>query len=181
MNTYVALLRGINVGGKNKVPMADLRKHLESLGLEDVRTYIASGNIVFKSDKQPQVITDAIEELLPRVFKLDSELIKILVLSEEELQKVIHQAPQGFGTEPDKYHCDVIFLMGIGADDALKVFNPREGVDVVSRGDRAIYSQRLSSMRTRSRLSKIVGTPLYKNMTIRNWRTSQKLLEMMND
>jgi uncharacterized protein (DUF1697 family) len=110
---------------------------------------------------------------------LDSELITILVLSEEQLKKVIHQAPKGFGTEPGKYHSDAIFLMGIPSKDAFKLFNPREGVDKVWQGDLAIYSQRLSAQRTKSRLSKIMSSPLYKKMTIRNWATTIKLLELM--
>jgi uncharacterized protein (DUF1697 family) len=111
---------------------------------------------------------------------LDSELIKILVLSRDQLQKVIDQAPSGFGTQPGKYHSDAIFLMGITSDEAFKVFNPREGVDKVWQGDLAIYSQRLSAQRTRSRLSKIMSSPLYKQMTIRSWDTTTRLLELLN-
>jgi uncharacterized protein (DUF1697 family) len=177
---YLALLRGINVGGKNKVPMAELKACFEELGCENVRTYIASGNVMFESNKSPAELTEEIQEALPKRFKLDSELIKILVLSRDQLQKVIDQAPTGFGTEPSKYHSDAIFLMGIPSDEAIKIFNPREGVDKVWQGDLAIYSQRLSAQRTRSRLSGIMSSPLYKQMTIRSWDTTAKLFELMN-
>jgi uncharacterized protein (DUF1697 family) len=70
--------------------------------------------------------------------------------------------------------------MDISSDEAIKVFNPREGVDTVWQGDLAIYSQRLSAQRTKSRLSKIVSSPLYKQMTIRSWVTTARLLELMN-
>ena len=176
---FVALLRGINVGGKNKVPMAELRSCLEELGCKNVQTYIASGNVIFESKKSAATLTDEIQQALPKKFKLDSELITILVLSEEQLKKVIHQAPKGFGTEPGKYHSDAIFLMGISAEEAFKAFNPREGVDKIWQGDLAIYSQRLSAQRTKSRLSKIMSSPLYKQMTIRNWATTIKLLELL--
>ena len=156
---YLALLRGINVGGKNKVPMAELKACFEELGCENVRTYIASGNVMFQSNKSSAELTEELQEALPTKFKLDSEPIKILVLSHDELQKVVDQAPKGFGTEPGKYHSDAIFLMGIPSDEAIKVFNPREGVDKVWQGDLAIYSQRLSAQRTRSRLSKIGVQP----------------------
>jgi uncharacterized protein (DUF1697 family) len=177
---YVALLRGINVGGKNKVPMAELKACFEDLGCEKVRTYIASGNVMFESNKSSAELTEQIQEALPRKFKLDSELIKILVLSRDQLQNVIDQAPSGFGTQPGKYHSDAIFLMGISSDEAFKIFNPREGVDKVWQGDLAIYSQRLSAQRTRSRLSKIMSSPLYKQMTIRSWDTTARLLELLN-
>ena len=177
---FVALLRGINVGGKNKVPMAALKACFQELGYENVQTYIASGNVIFESKKSSPKLTKEIQETLPKKFKLDSELIKILVLSHDQLRKVVNQAPKGFGTEPGKYHSDAIFLMGIPSAEAIKIFNPREGVDKVWQGDLAIYSQRLSAQLTKSRLSKIISSPLYKQMTIRSWTTTAKLLELLN-
>ena len=179
MNTYVILVRGINVGGKNKVPMAGLRKCLEELGFSNVSTYIASGNVILKSDKHADEIKAQIEEALPESFKLDDELIKVLVLTRNQLQAVIDNKPEGFGEQPEKYHSDAIFLMGIDSAQAMPVFNPREGVDKVWPGNGVIYSQRLSSQRTKSRLSKIMETPVYKSMTIRNWNTTTKLLEIL--
>ena len=177
---FVALLRGINVGGKNKVPMAKLKACFEELGCENVQTYIASGNVIFESKQSAAKLTEELEATLPRNFKLDDELIKILILSHKQLQKVIHQAPKGFGTEAGTYHSDAIFLIGIPSKEAFKTFTPREGVDQVWQGDLAIYSQRLSVQRTKSRLNRIMSSPLYKQMTIRSWATTVKLLELMN-
>jgi uncharacterized protein (DUF1697 family) len=179
MNTYVILLRGINVGGKNKVPMADLKKCLEDLAFSDVSTYIASGNVILKSDKKPVEIKALIEKALLANFTLDSELIKVLVLSQNDLQNVIDRKPKGFGEQPDKYHSDAIFLIDLDSDLAMSVFNPREDVDMVWLGKGVIYSQRLSALRTKSRLGKIVGTLPYKSMTIRSWNTTTKLLQLM--
>ena len=179
MNTYIILLRGINVGGKNKVPMASLRKCLEELGFSHVLTYIASGNVILESDKHADELKAQIEAALPKSFKLDNELIKVLVLTPNQLQAVIDNKPEGFGEQPEKYHSDAIFLMGIDSAQAIRVFDPREGVDNVWPGDGVIYSQRLSAQRTRSRLSKIVATPVYKSMTIRSWNTTTKLLEIL--
>lgn len=180
MTTYIVLLRGINVGGKNKVPMAALRKCLEDLGFSKVSTYIASGNVILDSDQTSKKIKTQIEQALPKCFKLDSELIKVLVLSRKQFQAVVDHKPKGFGEQPDKYHSDAIFLMEVDAAEAMSVFNPREGVDNVWPGDGVIYSQRLSAQRTKSRLSKIAGTPFYKSMTIRSWTTTTKLLEILN-
>ncbi len=179
MNTYVILIRGINVGGKNKMPMADLRQCLEELGFSRVSTYIASGNVILESDLSADKVRVRIEAALPQNFKLDSELVRVLVLSREKLRAIIKGKPRGFGDQPEKYHSDVIFLMDIDAAQALTVFNPREGVDRVWPGDGVIYSERLSALRTKSRLSKIVSTPEYRSMTIRNWNTTTKLLEML--
>jgi len=179
MNTYAILVRGINVGGKNKVAMADLRSYLEKLNFENVSTYIASGNIILDSDKSPAIVKQSIEKLLPEKFHLDSELIKVLVLTHDQLKAVVDNKPKGFGDEPDKYHSDAIFLIDIDAETAMAIFDPRDGVDKVWPGIGVIYSQRLSAERTRSRLSKIIGTPLYQSMTIRNWNTTTKLLEII--
>ena len=179
MNTYVILIRGINVGGKNKVRMADLRKCLEELGFSNVSTYIASGNVIFESATSPDQVKTQIENTLPKHFELDDELIKVLVLTDKQFESVIDNKPAGFGEEPDKYHSDAIFLIDIGLDEAMSVFNPREGVDKIWSGDGVIYSQRLSAQRTKSRLSKIIGTPAYKSMTIRSWNTTLKILEIL--
>ncbi len=180
MNTYVILIRGINVGGKNKVPMTGLRTCLEELGCSHVSTYIASGNVIVESGKRPAELQAQIEAALPKSFKLDSELIKVLVLPRTQLQAVIENKPQGFGEHPETYHSDAIFLMGIDAAQAMPVFDPREGVDNIWPGDGVIYSQRLSAQRTKSRLGKIVGTPVYQSMTIRSWNTTTKLLEELD-
>ena len=179
MTRYVVLLRGINVGGKNPVPMARLRGLLEELGYSDVSTYIASGNALLSSDRPAAEIKARLEEALPRTFTLHSELVAVLVLTQAQLRAVVRKRPKGFGDHPETYHSDAVFLMGIDAPTAMKVFDPRPGVDEVWPGTGVIYSQRLSSQRTKSRLSKIVGTPAYKSMTIRSWQTTMALLERM--
>jgi uncharacterized protein (DUF1697 family) len=179
MTRYLVLLRGINVGGKNKVPMARLRELLEELGYTDVATYIASGNVVLSSDRGPNEIKRRIEEALPKTFRLDSELVAVLVLTRAQLRAVVDNKPDGFGEHPDTYHSDAVFLMGIDAASAMEVFDPRPGVDSVWPGDGVIYSQRLSAERTRSRLSKIMASPVYKSMTIRNWATTMALIDLL--
>jgi uncharacterized protein (DUF1697 family) len=179
MYTYVILLRGINVGGKNIVPMASLKKCLEERGFSNVLTYIASGNVILKSNHGANDVKAQIERVLPENFKLDDGFIKVLVLTHDQLQAIVDHKPKGFGEQPEKYHSDAIFLMGIDSAQTMPAFDPREGVDKVWPGDGVIYSQRLSSQRTKSRLSKIMGTPFYKSMTIRNWNTTTKLLEIL--
>lgn len=178
MESYIVLLRGINVGGKNKVSMTELRQHLEKLGCKDVTTYINSGNVILRSDLDNKTLGLQIESMLTQNFKLDSSIIRVLVLSIAQLQAIVEKKPKGFGEQMDKYHSDAIFLMGVGMDEAKSVFRPKEGVDKVWFGDDVIYSQRVSALRTKSRLNKIVGTKPYKSMTIRSWKTTLKLLEL---
>lgn len=179
MNSYVVLLRGINVGGKNAVSMALLREYLTELGFQDVSTYIASGNVLLKSKESSNEVKQSIEELLPKKFKLDRELIKVLVLGHEELKKVVEHKPKEFGNDKEKYYNDAVFLIDITADQAFPLFDPREGVDRVWKGEGVIYSERLGRERTKSRLGKIIGSKYYDSMTIRSWNTVTKLLELL--
>lgn len=179
MHSYVVLIRGINVGGKNKLPMAALRTCLEKLGFSRVTTYIASGNVILQSSESADKVKTQIETALLENFAFDSAYIKVLVLAPVQLQAVIDQKPPDFGDQPKVYHSDVVFLIDITAPEAMAVFDPRQGVDTIWAGDGVIYSQRLSSERTKSRLSKIVGTPAYASMTIRTWNTFIKLLELV--
>lgn len=179
MKSYVILIRGINVGGKNTVSMTELKKCLEGLGFTNISTYIASGNIILTTGKSAVEIKAQIEKTLPTYFKLDSAVVKVLVLTQKELQAVIDNKPKGFGEEPTKYHSDAIFLMELNTQQAMSVFRPKEGVDRIWPGEGVIYSQRLSALRTKSHLNRIMGNPAYQSMTIRNWNTTTKLLEIL--
>jgi uncharacterized protein (DUF1697 family) len=181
MKPYLVLLRGINVGGRNKIPMAELRARLADLGFGGVSTYIASGNVVLRSAEPAARVRERIEAALLDGFTLDDELIKALVLDREQLRVVIDDRPEGFGARPDKCHSDAIFLLDISVEDAMTAFSPREGVDEIWPGPGVIYSQRLSAERTKSRLSKITSSPLYKSMTIRSWATTLKLWDMIRE
>jgi uncharacterized protein (DUF1697 family) len=181
MNTYVVLLRGVNVGGKNIVPMAALRTALEELSFENVASYIASGNLILDSSLSAAKTQAAVEDALVDGFKMDRETTRTLVLTRNELEAVVEKRPRGFGNDPAKYLCDAVFLMGITAAAALKVFKPAEGIDEVWPGDGVIYSRRLAALRTKSRHNRIIGTTEYRSMTIRNWNTTLKLLEIVKN
>ena len=179
MTTYVILLRGINVGGQNKIAMGKLKLFLEEQGFEDVATFMQSGNVILRSKLKAGPIARKIEKALPSAFTLDSSQVKILALSGDQLQAVIDRKPNGFGDHPQKYHSDAIFPMEISVAKAMTAFDPREGVDSLWPGDGVIYHQRLSATRTKTRLNKMMASPLYKSMTIRSWGTTLKLLELV--
>jgi uncharacterized protein (DUF1697 family) len=124
MTTYVILMRGINVGGKNKMPMSKLKQFLDEQGFENVVTFIQSGNVLLQSKLTAGTIARKIEKSLPSAFMLDSSLIKVLALSVEQFQAVIDQKPKGFGDHPAKYHSDAIFLMDIDSAKAMTAFDP---------------------------------------------------------
>jgi len=176
---YVALLRGINVGGKNKVAMSDLREAFEAHGCSAVRTYIQSGNVVFESDAPAKALEADIEGMLEKRFGVP---LVVVVRSERQFRSVVDKAPKSFGDHPDTYHSDVIFLKKpLTAKQAMRTVELRDGVDEAWSGTGVLYFARLSARRTQSRLSKIVGTPEYQQMTIRSWATVNKILALLDE
>jgi len=176
--THVVLIRGINVGGSNKVPMAALRAALTDAGLGDVRTYIQSGNVVVDAPgRTPEDVGDVVVGALASGFGVETVVVTV---TGEALLAAVDDAPAGFGAEPDTYHYDCAFLRpGLDAATAAGAFGVREGVDRLWAGEGVVYVRRLSAQRTRSRMSKVVSSPLYRDMTIRNWRTTTTLAGML--
>ena len=176
---HVALLRGINVGGRNKVAMKDLLACVDAGDdYADVATYIQSGNVVFTTEN-----TDL------RVMEIDLEVriqdrfgfpVPVVVRSLAEMTATVESAPAWFGG-PD-HRCDVIFLKHpLTADDAFDALpSPREGVDHWGKGPAGcLYASRLTAQATKSRLGQIAASPIYPAITIRNWNTTTKLQSLL--
>lgn len=175
---YVALLRGINVGGNNIIKMAELKLCFEHMGMQDVVTYIQSGNVIFSSSEENiEKLTSTIERELSKKFNYAS---RVLVITDAMLKKTVAEVPSGFGQQPDVYRYDVIFTKPpLTPKAAIKEISTKEGVDDVHSGTHAVYFSRLISRATQSHLPKIIKLPLYQNVTVRNWNTTTKLLAMM--
>jgi uncharacterized protein (DUF1697 family) len=181
MKTYVILMRGINVGGKNKVPMAELKRYLEELGFESVVTYIQSGNVVLRSDLSAKALSAKIEDMLPKRFKLNSSMIRVVALEYKTFKRIVMQAPKEFGKDNTRYRDNVIFLMNLRPTKAMEQIETRQGVDEVWQGDKAIYYRNSIPNASKSRLSKITQQPIYQSITIRNWNTTTKLLKLLEE
>ena len=178
MSRFVALLRGINVGGKNLIRMADLKAGFEDLGHTQVETYIQSGNVVFSSGSSSVPgLTSAIEKSLSERFRYSS---RVCIVPGKTLQSVVTQAPAGFGEDPDHFRYDVIFLLSpMTCREVMVQVTAKSGVDTVNAGKHALYFRRLVSKAAQSQLNKLIQKPVYKHVTIRNWNTTTKLLEMI--
>jgi uncharacterized protein (DUF1697 family) len=177
---YVVLFRGINVGGRNKVPMAELRDHLAA-DFKNVRTYIQSGNVLLESDLPPDKVAAHIDANLRSAFTLDSDLVRVLVLDADADGEIVAAAPQGCGSEPDTYRYDVFFYMGVTADEVKPYVFTHPEVDEVLVGVRAMYHRRIAARASSSRVNKIIGTPVYAGLTIRNWNTTTKLAALLDE
>jgi uncharacterized protein (DUF1697 family) len=178
MPTYVALLRGINVGGKNLIRMPALKACFESTGFEDVATYIQSGNVLFTAPATAATeLTRRIEAMLAEAFDY---VPTVVVRNRRQMRAIVERAPKGFGSEPKKYRYDVVFLKEpLTARVAMNSVSTKPGVDEAHAGTGVVYLSRLEERATQSRLNKIASSPIYPSVTIRNWNTTTKLLSMM--
>lgn len=175
---YLALLRGINVGGKNLIKMPELRAALERAGFRNVTTYIQSGNVLFESNlKSSARLSRAIEEAVAREVGCTAPVV---IVTQEQLESIVINAPPGFGTDPGRYRYDVIFIRPpLCARDILPTISLKDGVDEASESNGALYFTRLIKRSSQSHLSKIVNTAAYKSMTIRNWNTTRELYRLL--
>ena len=178
MSSYVALLRGINVGGRNPIKMPALKDCFEANAFEDVATYIQSGNVLFTSpETRASELTRRIEAMLAEAFGYEATVV---VRNRRQIRAVVARAPTGFGAEPTRYRYDVIFLKEpLTAKVAMKSVPTAPGVDEAHAGTGVLYFSRLIAKATQSRLNKIISSPIYPSVTIRNWNTTTKLLRMM--
>jgi len=176
MTTFVALLRGINVGGRNTIPMSELKALFSSLGLDDVSTYIQSGNVVFRSASgDERDVAAKIEARIAEIFGID---VTVVLRTPEALAKIADGNPfLKRGVDPSKLH--VAFLDRPSAADAVARLDPgRSPPDEFSVDGREIYLH-LPNGVGRSKLTiDYFERQLGVRATVRNWRTLLKLREL---
>ena len=175
--TYVALLRGINVGGKNITKMAALKACLEEAGLDRVETFIQSGNVVFETrQKSLARLTAQIDAAIAAALGIDP---RVVVLSRDRLKAVLDGAPVGWQSRTDLRKNIAFLRPAVTAALALKEVDVRPGVDAVESGEGVLYLSTTLRDVGKSRLSRIVMKPVYQQMTIRTYGTCQKLQSLI--
>lgn len=179
MMIYVALLRGINVGGNNKVDMKELKKVFEEAGMSSVKTYINSGNIVFEDSlHEKEELPAILEAAILAHFNLS---IKVLVYSFDEFQRVAASIPDNWTNDQDM-KSDVWFLWPEADDEAvLEKLTIKPEIDRVNYVPGAVLWSVDKEYVTKSGMQKVIGTKLYKLVTIRNVNTVRKLLGLMEE
>jgi uncharacterized protein (DUF1697 family) len=177
--TYVALLRGINVGGNKKVEMPRLRATFERLGFGDVRTYINSGNVVFTATESERGrLVHAIEDAIEEDFGMP---IKVLVRDREALEKTANAIPDDWVTD-STMRCDVLFLSDDDHRPSIVDELPiKEGIDQAIYVDGAVIWHVDAANINRSGRTRIIGGRLYQASTVRNANTVRKLVSMMGE
>lgn len=174
---YVALLRGINVGGKNKVDMKLLKTSFEQAGMNNVVTYINSGNIIFTyNSRSKEDVAQILEKAIQESFGLQ---IKVLVLDLDDMRRIMSSLPESW-TNDDKMKSDVLFLWeNINHESVLDKLVIKPEIDTVIYVSGAILWSVCKQNVTRSGMTKIIGTEMYRQTTVRNVNTTRKIYELM--
>ena len=175
---YVALLRGINVGGNSLIKMADIRKADEGCGYTKVATYIASGNVLFESDElNLEKITYTLENCLLNTFDLP---VRVVVLSSPQYKKIMSDVPKDWEIREDIRKYMAFIKPPVSAKTIAPEVQLKKGVDFLKVGDGVLYMTTLLSGLTKSGFNKMAGNKqLYKEMTIRNYNTAKKILSLL--
>ena len=174
---YVALLRGINLGGKNKVDMKTLKQAFEEAGMSSVTTYINSGNIIFAdASHSKQQLAPILEQAISSHFDLQ---IKVLVYAENEFRKITESIPENW-TNDQRMKSDVLFLWeNVDKESVLDQLTIKPEIDRVHYVPGAILWSVDKDKVTRSGLLKIAGSKLYQRVTVRNVNTVRKLQTLL--
>jgi uncharacterized protein (DUF1697 family) len=174
---YVALLRGINVGGNAPISMARLKECFEQLGFLNVKTYINSGNVVFSTTSDsPRKLEPIIEKAIEKEFSLN---VRVLVRSYMQIEELIKQIPKSWN-DSENYKYNVIFLAkGIDNPAILDDVHPKPGIEELHYHPGVLFWSAKKSDLTKGNMIKLSKSALYKQMTVRNLNTAKKIYALL--
>ncbi len=172
------LLRGINVGGKNVIPMASLRGEFAAMGFRDPQTHIQSGNVLVESPrKRSKAAVARIERHLSEAFGYGA---RVVVRDTAEMAAVVAAMPSDWDPDDRTVRHNVIFLTdGVAPDDLIGGLEVDPAIESVAASPHAVYWSAPMSTLTRTAMIKLSAHPLYPQVTIRNARVTRKLHELM--
>ena len=180
MPSYVALLRGVNVGGKNMVKMADLKAAFEEAGFRNVSAYINSGNILFESERDEAAIQAICTTLLVQKFSLD---VPACVIASIDLTDALSHAPPWWGNTANTKH-DAFFVIPPTTAEQIvdHVGAVREDYEKLAYHGRVVFWSAPAATFSRTRVSQITkNRAMYRSITVRNANTAFKLAELVRE
>ena len=179
MKRYIAFLRGINISGRNKVTMTELKKCVERLGYEEVKTYLNSGNVIFSSDENDiGSITKRIVMMIKSRFDLD---IPVFVIAKEELEDILCNAPDWWGNDDKEIYDNLIFIMppATFADVFNEIGEPKEELEKIQDYKEAIFwSFSRRDYQKTNWWSKTASASIRNKLSIRTKSTIRKVVGM---
>ena len=181
MIKYTALLRGINVGGKNRISMKELKTVFEEIGFLNVSTYINSGNVIFSTEnKDKNEITKKIESVIIDKFSLS---IPVIILSTNELSDILENAPDWWWYNNKEIVNYAIFVISpISVKEVFeKVGEIKPEYEKITYYNNVIFWSTPLNVFQKTRWSKIASSPVNNNVTIRNSNTTKKILEILKN
>jgi uncharacterized protein (DUF1697 family) len=177
LNLFVALLRGVNVGGNNMISMSALKKSFETIGYTHVTTYINSGNIIFNAkDNDARKLERQIERMLAKDYQLNS---KVVVRSLSEMEKLVQSLPRKWDGD-SSWRYNVIFLRHtIDSEEILGELPANDEIEeVVYRPGTVLWAAHVDRI-SQSKMVKLSSRKIFQDMTVRNLNTTKKLYELM--
>ena len=179
MRRYIALLRGINISGKNKVPMAELKQVFEELRYTEVKTYLNSGNVVFSCEEDDTAeMTSRIEEMVKQRFGLD---LPVFVIAREELEDILQHSPDWWGTENKEIYDNLIFMMPPASfqDVYEEIGAPKAGLEQIEPYKEAIFwSFSRKEYQKTNWWPKTASAEIRSKLTIRTANTVRKIVSL---
>ena len=179
MRRYVALLRGINISGKNKIPMAELKKGFEKLAFEEVKSYLNSGNVIFSSDEDDtEKLTKQIQGMIKDQFDLD---IPVFVISRETLEDILQNAPDWWGNDNKEIYDNLIFIMPPAkfSDVYSEIGEPKKELEKIEGyKDVIFWSFSRKDYQKTNWWSKTASANIGAKLTIRTANTVRKIVKM---
>ncbi len=174
---YLALLRGINVGGNNIIKMSGLKEAFEKNGYTNVKTYIQSGNVIFESrDENKEKHEFDIEEFVWTHFNIET---KVLVRTKEEIERVVKEVPSSWNKDNVREY--IAFVRSqVSQKEVFDEIEVNKGMDFKDLGHGVIYLTTKLEGLTKSKFNKLASKKIYKEITIRNFNTTKKILELMD-
>jgi uncharacterized protein (DUF1697 family) len=175
---HVVLLRGINLGSRNRISMPELREALEDAGFKDVRTHLQSGNVVLTSTAKPESVASKCKKVISERFRLD---IPVVVRSRAQLAAVVKRNPlEKVATDPKRYQ--VSFLSAKLSAKAVRELEAtaEESERVVAIG-REVYAWHPKTIARSKLWTKLAGKGLGVTATARNWATVEALLDLADE
>jgi uncharacterized protein (DUF1697 family) len=174
---YVALLRGINVGGKTLVKMADLKTCVEAIGYDNVSTFIASGNVLFESGERDAAKLQAkVERAIEKRFRLP---VKVVVLNRASYGRIVKAIPKAWIGDAS-VRANVAFVRpGTDAQRVVRELDPDPKIEQVKAVRGAILWATKRTALNRSVMRKLIAGAVYKEMTVRNLNTTLKLHDLL--
>lgn len=179
MKRYIALLRAINVSGKNKISMADLKRGFEESGYRNVKTFLNSGNVAFDADEQSEsVLADRLSSLISERYSLD---VPVFVILSDDLRALLEKAPEWWGNDDRAVYDNLIFLLH-GSDVreiADRIGEPTEGLEKTEICGNAVFWSFLLGRHSKANWWKKTAMPgIGEHLTIRTAGTCRKLAEL---